>query len=172
MQGTKVLEDREIRHSFCSVSEGTPPQQVLHTIAKYTGSLVAPEWEDVEKGRLFDFLIPCENAQSQEDKFETLCHVKADVSTAPCTSSFATGTMGYRRGYDVILLVGLTELKAQISWIDSNTVRTHPVLCIHLPHTTSMRMNLGDGEEVRSNVLRVPPPQAEFNFQERCCGRL
>ena len=36
--------------------------------------------------------------------------------------------MGYRREYDVILLVGLTELKAQLSWIDSETVRAHIVL--------------------------------------------
>ena len=72
--------------------------------------------------------------------------------------------MGYRRDYDIILLVGLTELKAQISWIDSNTVRTHPVLNIPFASPTSIRMDPGDREEVRSNVLRIPPPQAESNF--------
>jgi len=30
--------------------------------------------------------------------------------------------MAYERKYNVILLVGLTELKAQIGWIDSETV--------------------------------------------------
>ena len=74
-------------------------------------------------------------AQNQKDKFETLCHVKADVSTTPYTSSFATGNVGYRLEYDIVLLVGLTELKAQVSWIDSATVRTHPVLHTHLPHS-------------------------------------
>jgi hypothetical protein len=33
--------------------------------------------------------------------------------------------MCYTREYDVVLLVGLTELKAQIRWIDSVTVRLH-----------------------------------------------
>lgn len=33
--------------------------------------------------------------------------------------------MCYYREYDVVLLVGLTELKAQIRWTDSVTVRTH-----------------------------------------------
>jgi hypothetical protein len=38
--------------------------------------------------------------------------------------------MGYRRDYNVILLVGLTELKAQIGWIDAKTVRAHLVLYV------------------------------------------
>jgi len=103
-RGTKVLEDREIRHSFYVVSEGTPPQNASPRIYKYTGTLAAPEWEDVEK-----------------DKFETLCYVKADISAAPLTSKYTGGKMGYRREYDVILLVGLTELKAQVCWVDSTT---------------------------------------------------
>ena len=44
-----------------------------------------------------------------------------------------TGVMGYERDYTVILLVGLTELKAQVSWIDSETVRGIS-LYLHLPH--------------------------------------
>ncbi|KAF9650929.1 hypothetical protein BDM02DRAFT_3213948 [Thelephora ganbajun] len=121
--GTKVLEDREIRHKFCALSEGTPPQHAPSTIVKYTGSLVSPEWEDVEKGGVFNFpWYFVKSAQNQKkDKFQTLCYVRADLSTAPCTSSLAAGKMGYRRDYDVILLVGLTELKAQVSWIDSAT---------------------------------------------------
>ena len=31
--------------------------------------------------------------------------------------------MCFSRKYDVVLLVGLTELKAQIRWTDSRTVR-------------------------------------------------
>ena len=47
--------------------------------------------------------------------------------------------MGHRREYDIILLVGLTELKAQVSWIDSRTVGVYldprvffilPCLCV------------------------------------------
>jgi len=102
-RGTKVTEDREIRHSFRWVTEDTPAQHVLPKVAKYTGTQLSPEWEDAEPG-----------------KFETLCHVKADVSTAPYTSKYTTaGKMSYQRNFDVILLVGLTELKAQVSWTDS-----------------------------------------------------
>jgi len=104
-RGTKVLEDREIRHGFYLATEGTPAQEASPRIAKYTGSLVSPEWEDVER-----------------EKFATLCYVKADISTAPHTSKYTTmGKIGCRRDFEVILLVGLTELKAQVSWIDSTT---------------------------------------------------
>jgi len=54
-QGTKVLEDREIRLDFCWTSVDTPPRLVFPKVAKYTGPLVAPEWEDAEKGRAFNF---------------------------------------------------------------------------------------------------------------------
>ena len=57
-----------------------------------------------------------------------MCYVRADISSAPYISNYAaTGRMGYRREYDIILLVGLTELKAQVSWIDSTTVRAYLV---------------------------------------------
>jgi len=90
------------------------------------------------------FSFPCyfvESAQSQKDKFETLCRVTADISGAPYTSKLVeTGQTAYERKYDVILLVGLTELKAQVSWNDSETVRTHlvlyvPIHLIRFPHT-------------------------------------
>jgi len=64
-----------------------------------------------------------------------LCYVRADISSAPfVTKPTATGQTGYKREYDIILLVGLTELKAQVCWIDSKTVRAHLVMhvSIHL----------------------------------------
>ena len=83
-----------------------------------------------------------ESAQSQKDKFETLCCVMADLSGAPYISIPAgRGKKAYRRDYDVILLVGLTELKAQIGWIDSETVRAHLVLS--LCQLISICINLG-----------------------------
>jgi hypothetical protein len=57
----------------------------------------------------------CEGRSSQADKFETLCHVQADISTAPYKRKRGeSGKKYYSRKSDVILLVGLTELKAQV----------------------------------------------------------
>ena len=64
------------------------------------------------------------SAKSGKDKFETLCHIKADVTGASYTSNRGeNGKMAYECRYNLILLVGFTELKAQIAWIDSETVR-------------------------------------------------
>jgi len=133
-QGTKVLEDREIRHSFAVVTTGSPARGASPGIVKYTGSLVSPEWEDAEPGRVFNFpLYLVKSAQSPKDKFETLCYVKADISSAPYVSN-PTGVRqtGFKREYDIILLVGLTELKAQVCWIDSRTVRAHLVMHVSI----------------------------------------
>ena len=63
-------------------------------------------------------------AHTPKDGFETLCHVAADVSAAPSTRKVGRfGKICYDREYDVVLLVGLTELKAQIRWFNNVTVR-------------------------------------------------
>ena len=72
--------------------------------------------------------------------------------------------MSYRRKYDVVLLVGLTELKAQVSWIDSKTVRVHLVLQgIRLLHPVSVCVNIGVREKVYSNIFRSFTLRTEFN---------
>jgi len=68
----------------------------------------------------------CVDAHVPTDKFETLCYVVADISAAPYTvKAGRLGKRCYTRDYDVVLLVGLTELKAQIRWTDYKTVRIH-----------------------------------------------
>jgi hypothetical protein len=66
------------------------------------------------------------STHNPKDKFETLCHVVADISEAPWRCKIgASGKLCYIQKYDVVLMVGLTELKAQIRWKDSTTVRAH-----------------------------------------------
>jgi hypothetical protein len=70
-------------------------------------------------------LLPttCQGRLGQAGKYETLCNIQADLSTAPYqTGQGNAGRTYYTRNLDMILLVGLTELKAQIGWIDSVTV--------------------------------------------------
>jgi len=165
LQGTKVLEDREIRHSFYMTSEDIPPQHVFSRVVKYTGTLATPEWDDVEEGRVFSFpWYFVKSAQSQKDKFETLCFVEGDLSSAPYTSNLAR--TGYKREYDIVLLVGLTELKAQVSWIDARTVRAHVV-----PHVSVASPNFhvreyrGQREGLCSTVFEFPLPKLNLMFR-------
>ena len=127
IQGTQVLESREIRTRMHIVREGAPARDVLARVIKYDGDRKEPRWMDIERGVTVDLptqLLP--GTYNPTDRFETLCHVVADISAAPYTSKPGrSGKICYSRKYDVVLLVGLTELKAQIRWIDSRTVRIH-----------------------------------------------
>ena len=56
-----------------------------------------------------------------KERFGTLCHVAADISTLPFKVIYEkSGKVFFSRECDVVLFVGLEELKAQIRWIDSN----------------------------------------------------
>jgi len=99
------------------------------------------------------------SAQGGKDKFQMLCHVKADISSAPYTAKYVgPGKIGYMRRHDVILLVGLTELKAQVAWTDSKTVRGYLVRSVRTPsHPIYICGNLGDRGKVCSNAFGVSP---------------
>ena len=76
--------------------------------------------------RLSDSEVCDFRAHDRKDKFETLCHVVADLSAAPYTRKVGnSGEVCYYREFDVALLVGLTELKAEIRWYDPKTVSIH-----------------------------------------------
>lgn len=57
--------------------------------------------------------------------------------------------MGYQRNFDVILLVGYTELKAQVSWIDSATVCAHAsrVSRTHFSHHPDFHVRKSRGQK-------------------------
>jgi hypothetical protein len=106
---------------------------------------------------------------ARADKFEILCDVRADLSSAPYqTRQGISGRTYYKRAYDMILLVGLTELKAQIAWIDSVTVCSQGT-SLRSPFLISVAYGSRDwrkGSKYRSQKSRVS--KAEFTFQERC----
>ena len=54
-QGTRVLEDREVRFSLCYTTEGTPQQHAASPVLKYTGMSRIPEWTDINEGSVFSF---------------------------------------------------------------------------------------------------------------------
>ena len=52
------------------------------------------------------------------DNYTKLCTIEADLSRVPMLprSKVGGGGIFYRVDYDLVLLFGLTELKAQIAW--------------------------------------------------------
>lgn len=55
--------------------------------------------------------------------YSTLCYVRADTAqiakTLKPVHSFKDNNLYYRMSFDVILSFGLTEFKAQISWMEN-----------------------------------------------------
>jgi hypothetical protein len=96
---------------------------VKGSILEYRGDILDPEWMDKEPGKHGDKVamrIADEWFQMQA-RFTTMCHVIADTSTFARSLRPQQAPGGgdyYRLDFDVILLFGLTELKAQISWND------------------------------------------------------
>ena len=66
LQGTKVLEDREVRYNFCYVTEGAPQQEGFQSVLKYTGTRNNPQWMDVEPGKVPDFKWFAKGTQAKQ----------------------------------------------------------------------------------------------------------
>ena len=65
-QGTKVLEDREVKFSLCYLTEGTPQQHAASSVLKYTGMSRIPEWTDVNEGSVFNFYNIVRGTQAKQ----------------------------------------------------------------------------------------------------------
>ncbi|KAL4068706.1 hypothetical protein V8B97DRAFT_2024646 [Scleroderma yunnanense] len=108
-RGTRVSEQQTFEEEFV-IRRSTVDscESVDVDITAYRGSLTKPDWMDTEP-----------------DKFTTLCTVRADTSKlarklSPKRSK--EGIMYYVIDVKVILLFGLTELKAQVGWNEDVTV--------------------------------------------------
>ncbi|KIJ66155.1 hypothetical protein HYDPIDRAFT_152023 [Hydnomerulius pinastri MD-312] len=115
-RGTRVSEEQTFDESF-AIRRTTQPacNSVEVDITSYRGSLARPDWMDTER-----------------DMFSTLCTVRADTSglarTLPPKRS-PEGSVYYSLEVKVTLLFGLTELTAQVSWVENgNEVRTPAVV--------------------------------------------
>ena len=67
LQGTKVLEDKEVRFSLSYTTEDTPQQHASPSVLKYTGTSSSPEWtDDVDQGSVFSFNNIVKGAQTKQ----------------------------------------------------------------------------------------------------------
>ncbi|KAG2153153.1 hypothetical protein DEU56DRAFT_954958 [Suillus clintonianus] len=104
LKGTQVSELREFRKSFSTTSKSLAAcKSHSAEIMCYKGALQEPRWLDTEPS-----------------SFTTLCTIHADLSELsrtlrPKRSAFNQSKY-YQYEFDVIILFGHTELKAQISW--------------------------------------------------------
>ncbi|KAI9573194.1 hypothetical protein HD554DRAFT_2059684 [Boletus coccyginus] len=103
-KGVQVSEQQEFRQTFTMECASRSELNTLGgTILAYRGDLLDPSWVDREPAR-----------------FTTMCTVVGNTSKLVHSLQPQVApdmTVYYDLDYDVILLFGLTELKAQISWM-------------------------------------------------------
>ncbi|OCH89888.1 hypothetical protein OBBRIDRAFT_835494 [Obba rivulosa] len=111
-KGTRVSEEQEFSSSFFRTSLELF-REVTVNIRCYRGPAETPRWMDTEPYR-----------------FETLCIVRADVSDIRMSPRSGPNGSYYRFSYDVVLLFGLTELKAQLRWMDEGKEKRCPATIV------------------------------------------
>ncbi|KIM58495.1 hypothetical protein SCLCIDRAFT_28033 [Scleroderma citrinum Foug A] len=115
LQGTQVSEQQEFRSRFSGLRKSATNCTGISTkIIAYRGSLSDPRWRDIEPASFTDNCKIFANA--------------SNITTALLPKTSPEGQTYYSIEFGVILLFGLTELKAQMSWLEN--VRVYPVPCL------------------------------------------
>ncbi|KAK1226878.1 hypothetical protein PQX77_010125, partial [Marasmius sp. AFHP31] len=118
-KGSRVQEETEFRRPYCQLSTyESSLRQISSEILHYRGHDKAPNWLDVNPKR-----------------FPPLCTVEAEI---PESDNFtrsrynaSTGKSYYECSYEVVLLFGLTELKAQIAWKVGDEEKRSPATVVY-----------------------------------------
>ncbi|KAI6156476.1 hypothetical protein EDD17DRAFT_1763968 [Pisolithus thermaeus] len=119
IRGTEVSEEQEFREAFYRENANLSACKSLGVdIVAYRGTLENPLWMDKEK-----------------ESYTKLCTIFADTSklTASLQPHLQANGMGfcYILDFDVVMLFGLTELKAQISWKENGVEVRSPATVVY-----------------------------------------
>jgi len=117
LQGTEVSETREFRQAYSLERSTSSCHSIWSEITCYRGLSKDPHWIDLEP-----------------DMFSPMCIVNADIAELFKTSSprrGLTGNLYYRFDFDIVLSFGLTELKAQVAWMENGREKRSPATIIY-----------------------------------------
>ena len=128
VQNTQTSETKEFRkkysHPTFSLSNLS---RVMVSLDCYRGELTNPWWRDIDAGMtLFPLLAIFWYNFSLVGMYSTLCIIEVDLSKL--SSSLVPhqredGKVYYEARYEVALLFGLTEFKAQLCWQDNGVLK-------------------------------------------------
>jgi len=127
-KNTQVTETKEFRRSYFRESERKSDFKVAEfNVWCYRGQLIDPKWKDQDAVN-----------------YTKLCTIRVDLSHLPLAArSKPKGQPGtyYRLDYELVLLFGLTEMKAQVSWKEKqggkDTEQRSSAKIIYDPDTTN-----------------------------------
>ncbi|KAJ7841612.1 hypothetical protein B0H14DRAFT_1043954 [Mycena olivaceomarginata] len=117
LKNIPISETREYRESYWKLKNNPSELQMVKVpILSYRGQNPAPRWTDVEP-----------------EQYKVLCTVHADTSKIAKTLQRKLGFSGvyYRLDLEVILSFGLTEVKAQIAWVENGVEKRGPATLVY-----------------------------------------
>ncbi len=93
------------------------------SVVCYRGLVELPKWKDVDSSRTSSFTqLNFFLYLYSSDNYTSLCRIEIDVSEIPavkCATLHGRGVY-FALNCEVILIFGLTEIKAQAAWLDRN----------------------------------------------------
>ena len=117
-----MSEDKEFRRDyFQDHGDLDGCDRITADVTCYRGKLQSPVLGDSEPGTSSTMVELFLQAKKTTEMFTTLCTVTADTSQMAKRLQARRNSNGakyYHQSYSVVLLFGLTELKAQISWME------------------------------------------------------
>jgi len=122
-KNTQVSELKEFKKSYFKESGSLADFKNAGTFAVwcYRGNVATPKWRDVDT-----------------NNYTKLCTIEADLSRLPLLpQTKATGGVFYRVEYDIVLLFGMTELKAQVAWKEKGKKKRSATKIVYDPDTTN-----------------------------------
>ena len=136
MQKTPVSESQSFRQMivyFYDTPKCVPTVKKVDILC-YKGFDIEPRWVDIDAGGFWhQSQCPSPNNlcsyhgpiwfNTLSGKYVTFCAVEADLTSIPCQKrKNAQGNIYYEILLDIILFFGLTEIKAQIAWKDTEVM--------------------------------------------------
>ncbi|KAF9476880.1 hypothetical protein BDN70DRAFT_881877 [Pholiota conissans] len=114
-KGTKVMEMTEFRGQFNQVARSSSGfQRMASPVWFYRGTHTEQRWKDLDP-----------------KNYDRLCTIYADLSHLTLSPRRGRGGKSYYRvDYDIILLFGMTELKAQIAWREHGVEKRSPAVVV------------------------------------------
>jgi len=116
-KGTQVAEDKEFKRTFRLESfHHAMLDKIQADILCYEGDGITGDY-----GWLYN----------DPDLFSSLCHIEGDISHVPKTVVKGPQGFYHYQDFDIVLLFGLTEFQAQLSWLENGVEKRSPARILY-----------------------------------------
>ena len=124
-----MSEAKEFRNSyFCESENRNEFKDASFSIWCYRGVVAEPRWKDIDTGSFSSphpLFLPADMV-ADTDNYIKICTIEVDLSHITLNKRKGERGQYFSLNYDLVLLFGLTELKAQVAWMERVRVLRFP----------------------------------------------